>query len=55
VTVFFTFVFNAAAANERFRFDVAATNDGHAFSGFAQIGELHVHTKPKGDALVLPL
>lgn len=51
VTVIFTFRFNAAAANRRFRLDVGATDDAGNFSGFAQIGELHVHKKPKGPPL----
>jgi uncharacterized delta-60 repeat protein len=55
VTILFTFVFNAPAANERFRLDVGATNDTGEFSGFTHIGELHVHKKPKGDALALPV
>ena len=48
VKVIFTFFFNEAAANERFAVDVAARNDGDDFSGFMQIGELHVHKKHKG-------
>ena len=55
VTVIFTFAFNAVAARERFRLDVAATNDAGDFSGFAQIGELHVHKKRKDDGPFLPL
>lgn len=47
VTVIFTFHFNASAVHQRFALDVAASNDSGAFSGFAQIGELHVHKKPK--------
>ena len=52
VTILFTFVFSAPAANERFLVDIGATDDAGVFSGFAQFGELHVHKKPKGDALV---
>jgi hypothetical protein len=37
------------------RLDVAATNDTDELSGFEEIGELHVHKKPKSDALALPL
>jgi uncharacterized delta-60 repeat protein len=55
VTVIFTFLFNAAATNTRFAVDVAARNDTDAFSGFEQVGELHVHKKLKGDGLALAL
>ena len=45
----------AAAAKNRFALSVAATNDIGEREGFVQIGELHVHKKPKADTLALPL
>lgn len=47
VTVIFTFRFNNAALQRRFALDVAASNDVDDFSGFTQVGELHVHKKKR--------
>lgn len=50
VTVYFTFVFNAARRHhDRFALDVAASDDNEAFSGFTRVGEFHVHKKRRRD------
>ena len=47
VTVIFTFHIQTAETMKRFRLDVAATNDADEFSGFEQIGEIHIQNDPK--------
>jgi uncharacterized delta-60 repeat protein len=47
VTLTFTWQFTAAAAKHKYALEVAADNDTGEFSGFSQIGTIHVHKKSK--------
>jgi uncharacterized delta-60 repeat protein len=49
VTVTFTWQFTDAAAKHRFALEVGADNDVGTFSGFSEIGTIHVHKKNKSD------